>query len=169
MIKYVVLICCIVLLGATAACDPQSCYHHQFRNSSGQQVSIHHYRFGEVDYSFSFDQLPPGSIYKIEGSCSRGKSGPYPIYVYMSPLPTDSIVVVFDDTIRGLVFKESLAWSQENEHIFLFGAKNFALHQDAWTLISTDEPRSWAIAYYFEYEFTDWHYQQALETHLRGR
>ncbi len=132
------------------SCDPEFCSSHKVINNSGKKISIFSYQNGEINSRRSIIDLENGKNFKFETNCYKGEKGTPGL-----SFSSDSVIIYFNDNLRGVLFKAPYI-----DHGALFGNKNFVIHPEAWNQV-----RKSKNLYYYEYEFTIWHYQKALEAY----
>jgi len=107
----------------------------------------------------SFHALPPGGRHKLpEFFCADFTVGA----PFRSDFTTsdDSVVVVFNDTLRVLIVL-ALQFRNDPYDPFPFGPKYPAL-RDNWARVKTQ-----GDFVFFEYDFTNWHFEWAIENQRR--
>ena len=147
MLKYLKGLIVVGIIVTLVSCDPEYCSYHSVINNSGQKLALFSYRSGKVDTLLSFS-LVNGASREFVAICAKGDKG-----VPGLPFSSDSVLIFFNDTVRGVLFK-----NPHSEFGAIYGEKNFVIYPDAWI-----EVKRYGDSYYYEYQFTDWHYQKALE------
>jgi hypothetical protein len=133
-----------------SSCDETHCGIYKFRNNSDHKVALLSYRDASFVIGESFEALLNGNSWELEGSyCNFGyPSPPFSIGVI------DSIVLFFDDTLRVTLYSDVVCI---NKSIY---EDETPLEKVAWTEVKTTNK---GTRHHYEYEFTNWHYQKALE------
>jgi hypothetical protein len=150
-IRFLVINLSMMLL--IASCDPETCNYYKICNLSNQTLDILVYeRGGLLRDEHSILNLRNGECYDLLGViCGKGSGGAGA--PFGSSVQADSILVTFNDTIKVSILNSEMEdWGNN-----VYG-NDSPLFFDAWT-----EVKSKKNSYYYEYEFTDWHYQKALE------
>jgi len=129
------------------SCGPPQCYIFTYINSSDHTISLIRYRENRIVAQRSFFSLPPNDRHgPLPGGCGEGFFGP----PFMDGYTTigDSVVVVFNDTLRVLFILELFS----DGPFTAFGDRCPSL-MESWTLVQTR-----GDFLYYEYEFTNWHF-----------
>ncbi|ASB50745.1 hypothetical protein CDL62_17100 [Alkalitalea saponilacus] len=143
----------VSLILIITGCDPEVCNYYKICNSTSHKMSVLVYeRDGIIREDHTKLGLHSGDCCDLLGViCGKGQGGAG--VPFGSPVQADSIVIIFNDTIKvSILDSEMEDWSNN-----VYG-NNSPLFFEAWT-----EVKSKKDSYYYEYEFTDWHYQKALE------
>lgn len=135
------------------SCDPETCYYYKIRNKSIAIIDVLVYENeGNLRDGQSAIGLLMNDSYNLsEIYCGRGAGGA----PFQSRNKTDSIVVIFNDTIKAVIFNSEMEDLSNN----IFGSKS-PIFFDAWHSVRMKKEKD-----YYEYEFTNWHYQKALEAY----
>ncbi|MDZ4205015.1 MAG: hypothetical protein U1C46_09385 [Bacteroidales bacterium] len=132
------------------SCDVDHCASYVIKNNSGHKLSLLIYPY--IFPYHNIESLKSGDTFKLPGDfCHFG--GPLPPFTYH--FSQDSMLLFFDDTIRVIIFGVSYI---PNPNIF---GDKYLLSQSSWTEVKTSHKGTF---HYYEYEFTEWHYQKALES-----
>ncbi|HSV88880.1 MAG TPA: hypothetical protein VLH61_09580 [Bacteroidales bacterium] len=135
----------ILIFPLIGACTIDFCNIGIFVNSSDHRISIRSYLDGKIVVEKSVASLPPGSRFEMEErSCGHQISPPFTEHY------NDSVALVFNDTLRVLIYSRGVQLTIYREHN--------PMHPMAWTEAGTTRE----CAVYLEYEFTNWHFEQAV-------
>jgi len=149
-----VVVCCVSMI--FVKCTKIKCGIFTFQNHTEQTITLKTYNLHYAPYpNESFEGLKPGGSFRLEAEYCSHKGyheGPF--------THVDSMFLIFNDTLRVVIFNDTVGFGQS-----IFGDSIFYPFQlviDNWNLLFTADSER---RYYYEYVFTDWHYQRALEAY----
>ncbi|WP_143255116.1 hypothetical protein [Alkalitalea saponilacus] len=146
----------VSLILIITGCDPEVCNYYKISNKTTAVIDVLVYENGgHLRVGHSATGLKKDESYDLaEVFCGRGTGGG----PFQSKNKTDSIVIIINDTIKvSILDSEMNRWSMEDLSNNAFG-NNSPMLPEAWTEVKSKKDN-----YYYEYEFTEWHYQKALE------
>ncbi len=152
MIKVIIAMKIIVVL--FCSCDSLYCGKYTFINKTSYKISLFAYRDGNIISPESINAFYKDEHYEIDKwHCRIG----YPGHPFYSSVPMDSVVLFFDDTLRVELLRGLLNY---NESVF---KEKSPLFPETWVETKTSNGGK---NIHYEYVFTNWHYQKALEANL---
>ena len=134
------------------SCDEDICGVYTFKSNTDNKISLFvYYSEGELRKPESIISLQRGEEYVMDnGYCAIGG----PQHPYTPSIPNDSVILVFNDTVRVVLMSRIT-----NMNVSIYG-DSCLLDPISWRKTKTSNK---GTMHYYEYEFTDRHYQKALE------
>jgi len=139
----------LLLILFLSSCGPFFCSIGTFVNNSDHRISVLTYEGGQIVLKESVvEPLLPGGRHELEArNCENGSA-----LLPFGHLLRDSLAIIFNDTLRVLLYSADTVSTLFRERTPLWGR--------GWTEVYADY--RYCIKY-FEYEFTNWHFEQAVE------
>src|SRR5690554_2648662 len=133
--------------------EKEQCATYTFYNKTSQSLSLQTYKTQYYYYNTdeSFADLKPNESVKLIGTYCTNEGVPGRSFVGI-----DSVLLFFDDTLKVILFSDEVGYGES-----IYGDSIF-LADDGWVKVKSNKK---GTMHNFEYEFTDWHYQKALEAH----
>lgn len=132
--------------------EKEQCATYTFINSTSHMLSLKaynpHYHWAPDE---SFGDLLAGESVNLVGTYCTTMGAPA-----LSFSSIDSVFLFFDDTLKVILFSDEVGYGES-----IYGDSIF-LADDGWVKVKSNKK---GTMHNFEYEFTDWHYQKALEAH----
>jgi hypothetical protein len=127
-------------------CEDEYCAYYTFINKTEHKISLYPYRTQMVvEESVELQGI---DTFKLKQPYCNIGGADFPFsFIY-----SDSVILIINDTLRVELMGINV---KRNESIY--GEKSPLLNE-SYNVVKTKKN-----IYYSEYEFTDWHYQKALE------
>lgn len=139
-----------LLLFIVGCGEKEQCATYTFYNNTSQSLTLQAYMPQyQNNTDESFDDLKPTGNVKLLGPYCTNEGVPGRSFVGV-----DSVFLLFDDTLKVVLFSDEVSYGES-----VFGDSIF-LADDGWVKVESSKK---GTMHHFEYEFTDWHYQKALE------